>query len=48
MARGLVVVVLKNAICDCGKVGPCLAAEPVERANIFLERFVEGLAFVRR
>ena len=47
MARGAVVVILGDDVGNSGEVRSCLAAEPVQGANILLEGFVEGLVFVR-
>jgi len=46
MARGSVVIVLGDDVGYGGKVGSCLTAEPVNRANVLLQGFVKGLAFV--
>jgi len=46
MAGGAVVIVLGDDVGYGGEVGSCLAAEPVQRANVLLQGFVEGLAFV--
>ena len=48
MARGAVVIILGDDVGNGGEVGSWLAAEPVQRTNVLLQGFVEGLAFVGR